>query len=102
MAERLFQRFGQHYILVMMILMRLFGAGGGLAVVAYVEFTQKLPNPVHWHFWLICVAVVIIATIISILLALWETRNLRRVLRQMRAGESVDPVLVRQGRRRSR
>ena len=92
MAERLFQRFGPHYILVMMILTRLFGAAGGLVVIYYVEFTQKLPNPVHIHFWMICVAVVIVAMAISILLALWETRNLRRVLRQICAGGPVDPA----------
>ncbi len=97
MVERLFQRFGQHYILVMMIITRLFGATGGLAVIAYVEFTQKLPNPVHWHFWLVCALVVVVAYSISILLALWETRNLRCVLRRILAGEPVDPALASRG-----
>jgi signal transduction histidine kinase/DNA-binding response OmpR family regulator/HPt (histidine-containing phosphotransfer) domain-containing protein len=92
MAERLFQRFGHHYILVMMLLTRVFGASGGLLVVYYVEFTQKLPERVHLHFWVVCVVVVIIAVTITVLLALWETRNLRWVLRRILAGEAVDPA----------
>jgi signal transduction histidine kinase/CheY-like chemotaxis protein/HPt (histidine-containing phosphotransfer) domain-containing protein len=92
MAERLFQRLGHHYILVMMILTRLFGAAGGLLVIYYMELTQKLPHPVHLHFWVTCVVVVAIAIGISLALAMWETRHLRPVLRRLRAGETVDPA----------
>ena len=47
MAERLLQRWGHHYILVMMIITRLFGVIGGLLVVYYVELSQKLPDPIR-------------------------------------------------------
>jgi len=92
MAERLFQRLGHHYIFVMMVLTRLFGAAGGLLVIYYMELTQKLPHPVRLHFWVICVVVVVIAIGISLSLAMWETRNLRPVLRRLRDGEPVDPA----------
>jgi len=90
MAERLFRRLGHHYILVMMVLTRLFGAAGGLLVIYYMELTQKLPHPVRLHFWVICVVVVAIAIAISLSLAMWETRNLRPVLRRLRQREAVD------------
>ena len=99
MAERLFQRLGHHYILVMMIVTRLFGIGGGMLVVYYVEFSQRLPDPVRLHFWVIACIVVAIACVNSVLLAMWETRHLRPLLRQMRAGEAIDPALAAKGGR---
>jgi signal transduction histidine kinase/DNA-binding response OmpR family regulator len=90
MAERLFQRWGHHYILVMMIVTRLYGVGGGMLVIYYVELTQKLPHPVRLHFWIVAGVVVVIAVALSILLAMWETRHLRPVLRQLHAGEPID------------
>ncbi len=92
MAERLLRKLGHHYVLAMMLFTRLFGAVGGLLVVYYVQLTQKLPQPIHMHFWITAAVVVIIATAISLLLAMWETRNLRPVLRQMRAGKPLDPA----------
>ena len=90
MLERLFRRFGHHYILVLMVLTRVFGTAGGLGVILYVDFTQRLPDPVRTHFWVLCILVTVIATVITILLALWETRNLRWVLWRLSAGEPVD------------
>ena len=91
MADRLFQRWGHHYILVMMIITRLYGVGGGMLVIYYVELTQKLPHPIRLHFWIVAGVVVVIAVVLSISLAMWETRHLRPVLRQIHAGEPIDP-----------
>lgn len=90
MAERLLQRFGHHYILVMMILTRLFGSVGGLLVIYYVELTLDLPDIIRRHFRIAAGVVVVIGCTLTVLLALWQTRNLRQVLRKMRSGEAID------------
>ncbi|HUG94227.1 MAG TPA: ATP-binding protein, partial [Planctomycetaceae bacterium] len=90
MAERLLHRFGHHYILVMMILTRIFGSVGGLLVIYYVELTLEMPAVVRTHFRVAAIVVVVIACTLTVLLALWETRNLRQVLRQLAAGEAID------------
>ena len=90
--DALFKKYRQHYILVMMIATRIFGAVGGLAVMSYVDFTQKLPQPVRLHFWCICAILTIAATVGTILLALRDTRNLRSVLKKIAAADTLDPV----------
>lgn len=90
MAERLLQRWGHHYILLMMIFTRLFGVIGGMLVVYYVEFSQKLPDPIRLHFWIVAGIVVIIGCSVSVLVGLWETRTLRCVLRQIHSGSAID------------
>lgn len=92
MTERLLRRWGHHYILLMMIFTRGYGVVGGLLVVYYVELSQRLPNPIRLHFWVIAGMVVALGCTISVLLGMWETRNLRVVLRQIRAGEPLDPA----------
>lgn len=99
MAERLLQKLGHHYIFVMVIFTRLFGISGGMLVIYYVEFTQKLPHPVRLHFWVACTVVVVIAVAITVSLAMWETRSLRQVLRRIHTGKPLDPAKAAQAGR---
>jgi PAS domain S-box-containing protein len=88
--DALFQKYRHHYILVMMIVTRMFGAVGGLGVIYYVDFAQNLPQPVRLHFWLICVAVCTFSILGTVLIALRDTRQLRAVLRKLDAGDAFD------------
>jgi len=88
--ERLLARTGEHYILAMMGFTRLSGSIGGLLVIYYVEFTLTLPDIIRRHFRITALVVVAIALVVTTLWALWETRNLRRVLRKLRSGEWLD------------
>lgn len=91
MAERLFKQFGHHYILVMMVVTRLFGSVGGLLVIYYVELALQLPATVRTHFRICSLIVVFIGCTLTVLLALWETRALRRVIERLRRGGYVSP-----------
>ncbi|MBW3596868.1 MAG: HAMP domain-containing protein [Planctomycetes bacterium] len=91
MAESLFRRFYRHYILLIMLLTRLSGSIGGLLVIYYVELALSLPWSVRYHFRITAVIVVIIACTLTVFLALWETRTLRRVLPKLRRGETPPP-----------
>ncbi|MBW3542627.1 MAG: HAMP domain-containing protein, partial [Planctomycetes bacterium] len=90
MAEALFQRFGHHYILVMMILTRLAGTVGGLLVIYYVELTLDLPAQIRAHFRISSLVVVVFSCSVTVIAALFETRVLREALRRMRTGEPLD------------
>lgn len=94
MRERLLEKFGRHYILVMMLLTRMFGCVGGLLVIYYVELTLRLPEPIRAHFWISAIVVVIIGCTLTVILAMWETRHLRRVLQLIDRRERLDPVLA--------
>ncbi len=87
---RLLRRLGPHYILVMMILTRVFGSVGGLLVIYYVELTLVLPEPIRTHFRLGSIIVVIIACTLTVLVAQWETRNLRRILKRKRPRDHAE------------
>ena len=89
MAERLFQRFGHHYILVMMILTRVCGTVGGMLVIYYVELTLKIPDIIRYHFRAAAVVVVAFGCTLTVLVALLETRTLRVVLRLFAEGKPV-------------
>lgn len=91
MIEWLFKKCGSHYILVMMLLTRFFNLVGGGLVVYYINLTLTLESQIFLH--LICVAsiLIVVATILTVLMALRETRVLRKVLGQLGRGEEPDP-----------
>lgn len=91
MIDRIFERLGHHYILVMMLATRIFGSVGGLLVIYYVELALKLPDSVRHHFRSASVVLVILACTLTVLLALWETRKLRSVIKKFRNGQQVAP-----------
>lgn len=90
-VERGFRRCGHHYILAMMIATRIFGSIGGLLVIYYIELALQLPHEVRMHFRAAALVVTANCSLLMLPLALWETRTLRRVIKQFRDGRSVPP-----------
>jgi signal transduction histidine kinase len=101
MTERLLKRFASHYILVMMCVTRGIAFIIGGLCVYYVNFTFNISLSLHTqrHFEIAAVVVVSSAAVLTVLLALWETRDLRRVLAMLKEGRPVDlPLAVAAGR----
>ena len=99
MLNRLFERLGHHYIGAMLLATRLPGSVGGLLVVYYINLTVTFPEPMRSRFVTACALVVLLALVLSILLARWETRHLCTALKLLRDGESPDPeTAVKAGR----
>src|ERR1700736_1677949 len=94
LSDRLLRRFGHHYVLVLMLASRLLSSIGGAAVVYYVNLTLNLPQRVRDHFHVVAALAVAASVTLTVLLALWETRHLRRVLRRLRQGQAVAPALA--------
>ncbi|MEX2559052.1 MAG: ATP-binding protein [Pirellulales bacterium] len=94
LIDRLLRRFAQHYIVLMMIATRLSGSVGGVLVVYYVNLTLTLPPVIRRHFQLSAIAVVAVAVTMTIFVACWETRALRRVLRMLAGGQRPDRELA--------
>lgn len=88
---RILDRAGHHYILLMMIGTRAFGSMGGLLVIYYVELASTLPQAIRVHFRTSSIVVVILSCTLTVLLALWETRQLREVLKRIKSKMLVSP-----------
>jgi signal transduction histidine kinase len=101
MTSRLLERFASHYILVMMCVTRVIAFVIGGLCVYYVNFTFNLSLSQHTqrHFEIAAGIVVPAAAVLTVLLALWETRQLRQVLAILKVGKPVDlPLAVAAGR----
>ncbi|MEX2142124.1 MAG: ATP-binding protein [Pirellulales bacterium] len=84
---------GHHFIVLTLLGTRIFGAVGGLAVIYYVELTLEMPPGMRAHFRIACLVVVAFAIGLTILLALWETRHLRPVLKTALQGRAISEAL---------
>jgi signal transduction histidine kinase len=91
MTERLLQRFGSHYILVMMCVTRVICFIFAGLCVYYVNFTFNISLSLETqrHFVIIALFVVPTAVALTVLLALWETRELRHALWLLQRGRPV-------------
>jgi signal transduction histidine kinase len=90
MVDWLFKKCGPHYLLVMMIVTRLVGGTCGGLVICYVNFSLPLPPPLKHHFDVVAATVVVITLALTVLLALWETRDLRYTLSRLSCGQPLD------------
>ena len=99
LTEKYLARFGHQYILLMMIVTRLGGSIGGALVIYYVELTLKLPPEIRYHFRISCIIVVIQCVTSTVLIALWELRRVRHVLKCIQRGEPFDPAYAQQAGR---
>lgn len=100
MTDRLLRRLGEHYLLLMMLVTRLFALIGGGLTVYYIHLTLALTSDIVHHLIVGGLTVVVAAVAATILIAQWETRDVRRVIRQLRSGAAVAPSLaVKAGRR---
>jgi len=94
MFDQLFERLTSRYLAAMFVATRLCGSIGGALVVYYVNLTVTLPEPTLTRFIFACATVVVLAVILSLIFACWETRHLRAVLKQLFAGETPDPAMA--------
>ncbi|MEX0711689.1 MAG: ATP-binding protein [Pirellulales bacterium] len=99
LVQRAFERLGEHYIAVMMLVTRVFGSVGGSLVIYYVNLTTLLPPQMRRHFDVAAAIMVTVSVAMTVPLALWETRVLRAVLRQFQRGEPVAADRARQAGR---
>ena len=90
MNANLLKRLSSHYILVMMLATRLIGSVGGTLTIYYLSITLKLPHDVAMQLYAAAGLVVVLAVVSTSLMALWETRCLRSVLRDLGEGRVVE------------
>ncbi len=90
MTARLLKRFAAHYILVMMCVTRAFAFVAGGLCIFYVNLTFHLSLYTQRHFEITAVGVILLTAVLTVVLALWETRDLRRALAALSKGEPVD------------
>lgn len=91
MIESIYRRYTTHYIAAMMLMTRLIGSVGGTLVPYYFLFTTRLDPEVERRFIEASMVLVPFAVCATFPLALWNTRTLRRVLRQLKAGQPLTP-----------
>lgn len=91
MFERAFRKLGSSYIIKMMVASRVVGSVGGLLVIYYVNLTTAMSAEVRHQFDVWGMTFVSLAVVVTVLLAIWETRVLRTVLARFEAGLPVDP-----------
>ncbi len=95
MLQRWVTRLGPAYIIWMMVATRLGGLVGGVLVVYYVGLTLDLSGALQFHWRVAAAAVVLNAVTVTVLLALWETRKLRAVMRLLHLGHPLPTALGR-------
>jgi signal transduction histidine kinase len=94
MTARLLKRLPAHYILVMMCITRVFAFVIGGLCVWYVILTFNLDLHTIRHFQIAAVLVILGTAVVTVLMALWETRDLRRVLVALDRDDPVDLALA--------
>ena len=98
MSAWLLRKFGEHYVLVMILLTRAVSSLGGCLTAYYVNLMHLLTPEVEPRFLITSVSFIALAVITTTLISLWELRDVRRALGQLRRGQSVEPgTLARAG-----
>jgi H+/Cl- antiporter ClcA len=88
MSDRALNKFGSRYILMMMLATRVVGLIGGFLTIYYMNLTLRM-TPSMRHHWDVSAAISILAAgVVTVLLALWETRALRSVLSKVESRRS--------------
>lgn len=92
MVEWLFQRSRHHFIVVMMLLTRVFCLVGGALVIYYIYLTMGMMAPEMWEQVMSTATLVIIfSTAMTVIVAYCETRTLRGVLYDLGRQQAIDP-----------
>lgn len=99
MAEWLLRRFNSNYILVLMLATRVVGSIGGGLTIYYVSLGAPLPPEMRTHFDVFATLSIGLAVLSTILLAQFETRNLRAALDGLAAGVPIPDAVARQAGR---
>ena len=90
MLERLLSRSGGHYVLLMMLLTRPLCCVGGALTIYYIYLSMALPAGLLTHLVVYGGVWIVLSTVSTVLLALYETRTLRSVIDTLQAGSGVD------------
>ncbi|MCA8990939.1 MAG: response regulator [Planctomycetaceae bacterium] len=96
MFRLLYQRLGEHYVLAVYFLTRLFAVAVGCCCIVYVNWTLGLTGEACQTFILAALIAISLSVIASTGLAHLLTPNLRACLRQRRSNIPVDSKLVAQ------
>jgi len=94
MLERLFQRCGPNFILVMMLVTRAFCLVGGALVIYYVNLTIRMPPETQSSFEIVAGLLIVMSTVMTVWLNQWETRALRITLGRLFRNEPVEQSLA--------
>lgn len=94
----LLTRLASKYILAMMLLTRFVGLLGGSLTIYYANLTlPQLRHDTHWE--VMGAAVTVVAIVVTVLMAMYETRRLRIVLKRFQCDEIVElPDAIEAGR----
>jgi signal transduction histidine kinase len=88
---RLLAQLGSHYVLAMVLVTRVVGGVGGWLLIYYVNSTRLLPPEMQQHFRLLAAAAITVTLALTVLVAQWETRDLRHIVWRLRRGLPIDP-----------
>jgi len=89
MSDWALNKFGSRYIFMMMSATRVVGLIGGFLTIYYMNLTLRI-TPSMRHHWDVSAAISILAAgVVTVFLALWETRTLRTVLSRLNHGKSI-------------
>ena len=80
MTDRLLKKWGEYYLLLMMLVSRLFALIGGGLTIYYVNLTVTVSPTIALHLKFAGATIVVSAVATTMLLAHWETLDLRKVL----------------------
>ncbi|HVW02149.1 MAG TPA: histidine kinase dimerization/phospho-acceptor domain-containing protein [Planctomycetaceae bacterium] len=93
--EKLLVLLGPHYVLVMMLASRVLCTLGGALVIYYVTIAMRLPEGLQRHFVQTAAGFIVVSVTATVCLCLFETRTLRRVIRQTLDGQDVPYEIAR-------
>lgn len=96
MTDWLLRKLGAHYVPVMMVISRVISSLGGALTIYYVDLVLDIPEQMQRHFNHAASVVVVLAVVVTLLMAQGETRRVRAVLRALRRSLPVEPARLAQ------
>jgi len=101
MLEKVFLRTGPRYIIVMMLATRAFAVVSGCLCIYYVHLGIELPPAAFRHLVWACLSVIGLAVVVTLGMAQYNTRHLRRLIADMFAGRPVSDRIAELGSRQA-
>ena len=94
MFDDLLHRLKSHYLDALLLGTRITDSVGGALVVYYAHLTLRMQEPTLGRFIVACAVVVVIAILLSLVFAYWETRHLRLALKMLFDGRTPDQTTL--------
>ncbi|MBL8848477.1 MAG: response regulator, partial [Planctomycetaceae bacterium] len=101
MLEKVFLRTGPRYIMLMMLATRAFAVVSGCLCIYYVHLGIELPPTAFRHLVCACLSVIGLAVVVTLGMAQYNTRHLRRLIGDMFAGRPVSDRIAELGSRQA-